>query len=30
MDYYRDIYGRDAEIFAALSEAGVMLAGPQG
>ncbi len=30
MDYFRDIYGRDAAVFAALSEAGVQLAGPQG
>lgn len=30
MDYFRDIYGRDADLFAALAEAGVTLAGPQG
>ena len=30
MDYYRDIYGRDADVFAALNAAGVSLAGPQG
>jgi L,D-transpeptidase YcbB len=30
MDYFRDIYGRDAAIFAALNEAGVTLTAPQG
>ena len=30
MDYYRDIYGRDGEVWGALNAAGVILAGPQG
>jgi murein L,D-transpeptidase YcbB/YkuD len=30
MDYFRDIYGRDGDLFDALNAAGVMLAGPQG
>jgi L,D-transpeptidase YcbB len=30
MTYYRDIYGRDAAIFAALRDAGVAVSGPQG
>ena len=30
IDYFRDIYGRDKEVFDALNAAGVILSGPQG